>query len=227
MKRLSFLIIPAILMMPLLSQAQIIFGAHGGIHPNKVQIKGISESWLPENSYWTGATAGIHAEIPINERLSFRPELNYAEKGFRVKEGFEFDIFNIPVPIGAEAITRVQYLELPLLLKYTLSEGPVRPYIFAGPHLSYAIDGQVDLKANLILDFNIGSYDIDMTNNLYNQFEVGGIAGAGLVFEAGRADIFLQGSFQHGFTDMLDDPIVDIRIRNSGFNITAGVQVPF
>lgn len=207
--------------------AQITFGAHGGIHTNKVLISGISDSWIPENSYWTGATAGFHMEVPLSSGLVFRPELNYTEKGFRVKEGFEFDLWNIPVPVGVEAITRVQYLEMPLLLKYTLTEGPVRPYLFGGPHLSYAVDGQVDLKAHLILDFNIASFDLDMTDNLYNQFEVGGIAGAGLAFDAGKATMFIQGSYQQGFTDMLDDPIVDIRLRNSGFNLTAGIQLPF
>ena len=227
MKRYHLLILVAILTSPFLAQAQVILGAHGGIHSNKVQIKGISESWIPENSYWTGANAGLHLEVPITERLNFRPELNYVEKGFRVKEGFEFDLFNIPVPIGAEAITRVQYIEVPLQLKYTFADGPVKPYIFGGPHISYAIDGQIDLRANLILDFNIASFNIDMTNNLYNQLEVGGLVGAGLNFEAGRSNIFLQGSFQHGFTDMLNDPIVDIRLRNSGFNLTAGVQIRF
>ncbi len=227
MKRLSILALIAMFVMPCFAQAQITFGAHGGFHSNKVQIKGISESWVPENGYWTGVTAGLHAEFPMLGRLAFRPELNYIEKGFRVREGFEFDLFNIPIPIGAEAITRVQYIEIPLQLKYTFTDGPVQPYIFGGPHFSYAVDGQIDLKANFILDFNIGSYDLDVTNDLYNQFEVGAIAGAGMTFQAGRSNLFLQGSFQHGFTNMLDDPIIDIRLRNSGFNVTAGIQIPF
>lgn len=227
MKRLPLITLFALFLMPAFTQAQITIGAHGGFHSNKVQIKGISDSWIPENGYWTSGVAGIHAEIPLLDGLAFRPELNYIEKGFTVREGFEFNLFNIPIPVGAKAITRVQYIEVPLQLKYTFSDGPVQPYIFGGPHVSYAVDGQIDLKANFILDFNIGSYDIDMTNDLYNQFEVGAIAGAGLTFQAGRSNLFLQGSFQHGFTNMLDDPIIDIRLRNSGFNVIAGIQIPF
>lgn len=227
MKRLPLFLFNVCCTLPLFAQTQIQFGAHAGLHINKVQIDGISESWLPENRYWTGVNAGIHAEIQLTDQLSFRPELNYVEKGFRVREGFEFDLFNIPIPIGAEAITRIQYVEVPLQLKYTLLDGPVQPYFFGGPHVSYAVDGRIDLRANLILDFNIGSFDIDVTNDLYNQFEVGGLAGAGISVQAGRGNVFIQGSFQHGFTDMLNDPIVDIRLRNKGFNLTAGIQMPF
>jgi hypothetical protein len=227
MKRNAFFTLAAFCAFPFVMQAQISIGAHAGIHSNNVQIKGIADSWLPENRYWTGAQAGLFVELPLTENLSFQPGLQYIEKGFRVKEGFDFNIGAIPVPIGAEAITRLQYIEMPLLMKYTFGESIIKPYVFAGPHLSYAMDGKVDLRANVILDINIGSYPINLNDDLYNRFEVGGIAGAGVLFETGRVNTFIQASFQHGITDMLDRPLIDLRLRNYGFNLGAGVQVPF
>lgn len=227
MKRNAFFTLMLLWTIPLAMQAQLNIGAHIGMHSNKVQIKGVSESWLPENHYWTGVNTGLFIELPLTDNLSFQPGLQYVEKGFRVKEGYEFNIGNIPVPLGVEAITRLQYLEMPLLLKYTFGENVIKPYLYAGPHFSYAMDGRVDLRANVILDVNIGSYPINLNNDLYNRFEVGGLAGAGLLFETGRANTFIQASFQHGFTDMLDRPFIDLRLRNYGFNLGAGVQVPF
>ncbi|MBP9933073.1 MAG: PorT family protein, partial [Chitinophagaceae bacterium] len=129
MKRIAFFTLAAFCAFPFVMQAQISIGAHAGIHSNNVQIKGIADSWLPENRYWTGAQAGLFVELPLTENLSFQPGLQYIEKGFRVKEGFDFNIGAIPVPIGAEAITRLQYIEMPMLMKYTFGESIIKPYV--------------------------------------------------------------------------------------------------
>ena len=227
MKRLALMTLGLIFLLPFLSDAQISIGVHGGIHTNKVQVTGIAEAWKPKNDYFTSYNFGIFAEIPMLNGFSFQPGLNFVEKGFRVNANTDFDLGDINIPIGVEARPRLNYLEMPLLLKYTYGEGPMRIYGFAGPHFSYAMDGKVDLIARAIVDFKIGTIDMNLDNNIYERFEVGGIVGLGTNFDTGPVQTFIQGSFQHGFTNMLDDPIIDIRLRNYGFNLTAGIQYAF
>lgn len=214
--------------LPGTANGQISLGAHGGIHTNRVAIRGIAEEWRPNNRTLVAVNTGIFAEIPLMNGFSFQPGLSYIEKGFRVSASTEdFDLGNLPISAGVEAIPRLRYLELPLLLKYTYGEGPVRPYLFVGPHFSYALDGVVDYRATAILTFDLGRSNINLDNDIYRRFEIGGIAGLGLEFDTGPLTTFFQGSFQHGFTNLLDPPLIDLRLFNYGFNVSGGIKYAF
>lgn len=227
MKSNYFFIALTVTFLPLLLQAQINVGIQGGIHTNYVSVKGISESWMPEQALLTGINLGVYAELPLQNGFSFQPGLTYIEKGFRVKEGYEFNIVQVNVPVGIEARPRIQFLELPLLMKYTYGEGFAKVYGFVGPHISYAVDGDIELIGKAIVDVRLGRYPINLSNRTFNRFEVGGIAGAGVAFQTGHVHTFFQGSFQRGFTDMLETPILDIRAYNYGYNILAGIYYTF
>jgi hypothetical protein len=207
---------------------QISIGAYGGIHTNRVKVRGIAEEWRPNNRTLVAVNTGIYVEIPLLNGFSVQPGLNYLEKGFRVRVSTEdFNLGNVPVVAGVEAIPRLRYIEMPLLLKYTYGEGLVRPYIFAGPHFSYAMDGVIDYRATAIVTFKLGRNNINLDNDIYRRFEVGGLAGLGVAFTTGPFDTFFQGSFQHGFTNLLDPPLIDLRLFNYGFNVTGGLSYSF
>lgn len=227
MKRilLSLALLPFLL--PAGLQAQITIGAHGGLHSNKVRISGLAEEWTPRNHYVHSYNLGLFVDIPMLNNFSFQPGLNLVEKGFLVRATTDFNFADIPIPAGVEATTRLTYLEMPLLIRYSYGEGIVKLYGFAGPHFSYATNGRVNLRAIAIVPINLYNYDLDLSDDLYNRFEVGGLAGIGVAFKTGPLNTFIQGSYQHGFTNMLDDPIIDIRLRNYGYNLTGGIQYTF
>ncbi|MEP6472981.1 MAG: porin family protein, partial [Gemmatimonadota bacterium] len=79
----------------------------------------------------TGFVAGGFVDIPLGERLGFEPELLYVQKGART------DING-----GLQSTLKLDYLELPLLLKLllpTASSTRVGPNFFAGPAIGFKV----------------------------------------------------------------------------------------
>ncbi len=227
MKHLPVLLL-SLFAAPIVSHAQISMGVQAGIHTNKVLIRGIADEWKPKHQSLTTFQGGVYLDIPLQNGFSFQPGLMYMEKGFRVSLSTDdFQLGDIPVAAGVEAIPRLQYLEAPLLVTYTYGEGIIQPYVFAGPQFGYAVDGYMDFKARAILTFDLGREDLDLKDDIYNRWGVSGVAGLGLRLQTGPAMVFFQGSYQQGFTDMLNTPIVDIRLYPYGFNLTSGIRFTF
>ncbi len=174
-----------------------------------------------------GLSAGIYSELPIGSGFYFAPELNYAQKGFKVQESTSLDVFGLTLPIGAEATTRFHYIDMPLILKYKLSEGSVQPYIKAGPTIGYALSGTVTTRLNSFIDIKIAEIDLNPQGDLYNAFEIGGVVGAGLEFPTANGKFNIDASFSHGFTDVLDEPVIDLRVRNRAFGVGIGYSLRF
>ena len=227
MKRLTILIIAGLAFAfnnTMMAQSPII--VKGGLLLNNVTVAGIGEAFTPDKAYLPGWQVGLFTEMPMGDQLSFTPGLQLSEKGFMAREGFNINVFQAPVELGATIETRIRYLQAPLWFKYNLSEGPIKGYITGGPTLGYALDGQIRTKANFILDFNISRHDLNLTNDMYNRFEVGAGIGGGLEYDTGRGSILLEASYQRAFTDILSDPIVDVRVRNHGFGLNIGYKIP-
>lgn len=198
----------------------------GGLLLSNVTVNGISDAFTPDRAFLPGYQIGVFSEIPMTGALSFVPGIQFAEKGFMTQEGFNVNLFQVPVELGVTAETRLQYLQIPLWLQYTAGNGPIKGYVTGGPTLGYAVDGRIRTKANFIMDFNIGTVNLDLSQNLYNRFEVGAGLGAGVAFDTGKGSILLDASYNYAFTDILADPIVDVKLRNHGLAINLGYKIP-
>ena len=224
MKRLQLII--ASLFITLGLSAQHSLTVKGGLLLSNVSVNGISDAFTPDKAFLPGYQVGVFTEIPMGEALSFYPGIQLAEKGFMTQEGFNVNLFQVPVELGVTAETRLQYIQTPLWLKYSMGNGPVKGYVTGGPTIGYAVDGRIRTKANFIMDFNIGTFDLDLGKNLYNRFEVGAGLGAGVEFDTGKGSIMLDANYSHAFTDILADPIVDVKLRNHGLGINIGYKIP-
>ena len=204
------------------SNAQISVGIKSGMNFGTAKFSGISESLIPNTSNSVMPMAGVNFQYRITDQLSFQPEFNYLQRGFRASEGTQFNLFDIPIPVGITAITRINYLELPLQLKYKFTTGNVQPYIMAGPSVAFAASGTIREIANLLVDINIGTQTINLSNNNFNRWEAGGRLTAGVAFKTILGEIQLEGSYYHGLTDFFRNPIVDVHAYNKGFTLQAG-----
>ena len=208
-------------------QAQISVGAKIGANFADTRVDGLLGNLAPEQTTFTGFTAGVMAEIPMINALSFRPELNYIQKGFTVSQSFDVDLIGIDMEVGAKARTRINYIELPLLLKYSIGSDAAKVYAIAGPSIAYAANAELNPVATFIVDFNLPSIPINLDNNIYNRWEISGVLGAGGEVKAGNGKVFADARYNLGFTNMLNNPIVDLRIKNQGFNVSAGYAYSF
>lgn len=110
--------------------------------------------------YRTGVHAGLFAELAW-PAFSIRPELSYSRKGFEFESG------------NAKVDARLNYIDIPVLLKYRLSSrffllgGPqvsfltTTEYAYSGEHRDYRLkaDG-IDLSLLVGAGVTLGRFDI-------------------------------------------------------------------
>jgi hypothetical protein len=226
----NFLMIFALSFATYAAQAQVAIGLKGGANFADTRINGVTASLLPDLSAYPGWVAGINAEFPITGGLSFNPEFNFNQKGFVASAAFLTDflgISEIDAPVGLTFKTRMDHIELPLIMKYSFkNEGPLNTYIFAGPSVGYMVNDEIRPVASFIFDINLPKLPIP--DNLLNKWEVGAVIGAGAqVKVSNHGKIFGDIRYQHGFTNVLNNPIVDIDINNRGIQLAAGYAYIF
>ncbi len=207
--------------------AQISVGVKVGSNFADTRVNGLVQNLTPEQTVFTGFTAGIVGEVPVLGNLTFRPEFNYIQKGFTVSQSFDIELLGIDMPVGAKARTRINYLEMPLLLKYNIGNENVKAYVIAGPNVAYAANAHLRPIATLLIDFNLPRVNIDLSNDIYRRWELSGTLGAGGEIKAGNGKVFADARYNLGFTNMLNNPVVDLRIKNQGVNISAGYAYTF
>lgn len=205
--------------------AQVQVGIRGGANWGFASKPEFLGSLTPTLHPSPGPTGAIFLDIPVSDRVSFRPEVAYVQKGFLVKEGFELNIGNFNLPLGARIAYQSNTLEAPLLLKINLSEGAVQPYLIAGPAVSYAINGRVRTRATAL--FTTQPFDVDLDyGNTLNRWDVSAVGGLGFAMDAGPGKFFVEGRYTHGFTRQIQVPVVNVNVRNRGVAISLGYAFP-
>lgn len=118
MKKLVLVTVITVLGLSNVNAQEIKFGAKAGL--NFAFITGDnSEDFDPTSDF----NFGILAEIPISEKFSFQPELLYSGQGYDTS-------------INSEGYIGLNYLNIPLLAKYYVSE---KLSVEAGPQIGFLL----------------------------------------------------------------------------------------
>lgn len=206
--------------------AQVSLGVRAGYAVNNVYTTDGLGALAPNFLNLDEANVGLVLEVPITNQFSFQPELAYTTKGFGLNQGLDAELLGVELPVSASAETRIRYVELPLLAKLKFGQDALQAYFTAGPTLSYATKGQIDTRANLLLEFDLGTVPLNLDNLDYQRLEIGATVGAGLQYDFGPVQAFTDIRYMRGFTELYDIPLLEERVRNTGFGINAGLMVP-
>ncbi|GAB2598017.1 porin family protein [Spirosoma areae] len=207
------------------SFAQVQVGIRGGANWGFASKPDYLGSLTPDFHSTTGPTGAIFLDFPISDRISFRPEIAYVQKGVAIKEGFDVKIGGFSLPLGATVAYQSQNLEIPLLAKVNLSDGPVQPYLIAGPAVSYALDGRIRTRASALVTTK--PFDVDVNyGEMLSRWDVGAVGGLGLSMDAGAGKFFIEGRYTHGFTRQIQVPVVNVNVRNRGVAVSVGYSFP-
>lgn len=209
-----------------ISIAQFNIGTKASVQFSTVNVDGVNTAFIEKRTN-EGFDISIFSTIPVTENFSFQPELSYNEKGFEVGQAVDINLFNVNLPIGVSAVTEIKYVQAPLLGRYEINGQKGGVYFLAGPSVAYATKGNLRTKVNSIIDINLTNTDIDITNENYNRFEFAGQVGTGAFLNLGGAKLFGEFKYHHGFTDLLADPILDVRLKNRAFSLGAGLEFSF
>ncbi len=183
--------------------AQTSFGIQAGVTSANMKIKEDGENQDLNSKF--GFTAGLFANVGLSDNFSFRPALNYTQKGGKD----EFDFMGTQV----KSTIILNYLEIPLNFVYTSNPGSGF-FIGAGPSLSFGLSGraktEVDGQEDKV-DVNFG----DKVDEL-KGFEFGGNLLAGYLMTGG---ISIAVNYNMGFSNISNAPNSEVKNRYLGVRI--------
>lgn len=160
-----------------------------GINISKQTIEGISNEKVK-----VGFQGGVGFNVSTGlGAFSVQPELNFLNKGTKVKVA------------GGNADLKLNYLEVPLLAKYSF--GPV--YVNAGPSLGLLLDKESKVR--------------NQYGEKLKKLDFGVQMGAGLAIPAGPGKVIVDGRYNLGLSNL--GKVNDI--KNRGIMASLGYAIPF
>ncbi|MCB0664248.1 MAG: PorT family protein [Saprospiraceae bacterium] len=205
--------------------AQFYTGIRVGGNLNNVSLPTIIDLVAPNVEYLPGVNLGITTEYGISDHFSIISEANYQEKGFRIRENMDVNLFNLDIPLGVRVDTKVRYVDIPVMAKYAFGNGGVKGYLAAGPQVSYALNGRVKTRADFLFDFNLTNIPINFSTVNYQRFDVAAVIAAGVDIPAGNGKVFFDARFSQGLSDSFKLPVIDLNIKNHGFGFGVGYKM--
>jgi Outer membrane protein beta-barrel domain len=207
------------------SQAQFSIGVRGGIINASFNYSELAAG--QSSSERLGLIGGLLAEFRINEGFAIQPEVNYVQRGDK-----KTSVFTLPFISNIETTNevRINYLEIPVMLKGGFKVGPARLDLLAGPSLSLAMSGTDKTKivtTNLITNTTSeDSYtnDLDFEQDIQKS-DVNLQGGAMLSFALGGSRFFVDGRYIYGLTNLSKTD--EVEITNRGISLTAGLFFGF
>jgi hypothetical protein len=199
-----------------------------GISTN-LNIATVSESGLDNNEGFLGiktanfGTVGLHYQRNLDPNWTLVTGLNYSRRGAKSKIYQNITLFGEEIELGARLVHRMNYLEVPVLFQYKFNtnKSKVSPYIFFGPQFAYETGYEIAVKAHILVDINLFDYNVNISNGIFNRYDISAVAGGGLAIPIKSGEINLNASYVYGFTDLLDDPVVDFNLKHR--NVRVGV----
>ncbi len=161
----------------------------------------------------TGFFAGGYTNIPVSENFSIEPSLYYSQKGYELNGALDVKGFGF-LSAGAKAVLRLQYIEVPVLLKANFNGFQ----IFAGPQISYL--GKADFKTTAgVLGINLLNNTMDATSQ-FNRWDMAVTGGVGYKFANGMN---MMASYDYGLTKI--DPNNNVNAHNRGIKLGVGIRL--
>jgi Outer membrane protein beta-barrel domain len=188
---------------PLLAQQRFSAGPRVGLNFSKLEGDAVTNSFRP------GLTAGAFLMYSSLNHFGISADVLYSQRGAHYP--------NVGGPGGNPVDMRINYLEIPVALRYFLTlNGNFRPNLFFGPSLA------IKLNANQSATTN-GTTFTDDINSLVKPLELGILGGFQLNFPGffGERQRFLvDARYTYGLTNILALP--GSNLNNSTITVTLG-----
>jgi hypothetical protein len=122
-------------------------------------------------------------------------------------------LFNAQRSTGDHGVrVDLQYVEVPVLLRFSVLPGPVKPFVYAGPSFGFKLSGKVTQS---------GEPDIDIKDRL-RPMETSVAAGAGVRLDLGGLGVIGDVRYLANTQDILKSGDV-ISVRVNTWTLSAGI----
>ena len=139
--------------------------------------------------------------------LALQPEVLVFTKGSDVDAG------------TSDFQSKIDYLEIPVLLHFGLGTGVISPYLAAGPSFGFEIGCEVEQDP--------AGTDTDCDNfaslSDRKSFDLGLTGVAGLQFRLGPGALLVEGRYIHGLSNISEESATEV--KNRAYAIMAGYSI--
>jgi hypothetical protein len=183
------------------------FGIAAGINSST-----FSGSDTEDASRRTGFIGGIFLVAPLAPGFAIQPELLYSMKGAKFDDPTE----------GVTGTFKMDYVEVPLLVRFDLvSSGGVKPFLYAGPAISFKAGCKVDAEGQ----GQSVSLDCDEfgSDTKFKTVDYGAVIGGGLAFDMAGKMFTIGARYNHGLGKIAEDSETKHRV----ISVLATLEFPW
>lgn len=155
-----------------------------------------------------GFTFGILTDIPIGQKCSIQPALNFVQKGTE-DEDPDFD---------EKMKLNINYLELPVNFIYRANSSGNHFFFGGGPAIAYAISGKLKYEWS----GNKEEYDVNFGNDESDDFKPFDFGINGLVGYQLKNGLMFTLNYTHGFGNLIIGDADDGKLKNTSFGLKIG-----
>ncbi len=181
------------------------FGVKAGL--NLANITNAEEGKVRPNFHIGGVV-----EFTINDKFSIQPELIYSRQGSKAT----MDIFEMGTNISADAVMKLDYINIPVMAKYYLAEGFS---IQVGPQVGFLVGSEMDVEVSAM------GMTVKTSENIkeeVNSVDFGVNFGLGYELPIG---VFFDARYNLGITKVNSESFEDMKnSQNSVFQLSVGYK---
>ena len=204
MKKILFISI--VLFSSVLTFAQTNFGAQIGCNASHLKLSSSYESLQSEKyAGIVGFVMGVVMDSKLDNNWSFRPELNYTQKGYKRKNANN----------NLYASTSLYYVEIPLNITYNVGTSLGTLFMGAGPSVGYGVYGVIKNSGST----NYATFDGADKANHFKRFDCGVGLLAGFKFKSGS---FFSVGLSNGLSDINPNISDNTTYKNNCISVKLG-----
>jgi hypothetical protein len=206
--------------------AQVQLGLQAGTNLGDVSLDPTPEGI--STSIRTGFMFGGILFYSFSPILGLQVEPAYVQKGAQTV----YSETDGGMTLKLERTLNVDYIDIPVMLKASFGDGPVRPYVLAGASVAFKLGDEKFEIDKLTIDGQ--DYTSEIPSELKAIWEKAEVKstdfilnfGGGIIIPLGQVNIFIEGQYNLGLTDVNDDPDDNTEIKTTGIQVKAGVLFP-
>jgi len=203
---LSLLFCSLLVALPLPAQH---FGLKAGLN-----IAGLQGDYPIELKSLSGFRFGGFFTLDLGGGLQIQPEAYYAQKGASYESSSS--IYGIAYSIKGKL--KLDYIEIPVLVKYVVQSASVEPFFYAGPYLGLKASAKGEVTAD-VEGFGGQTETEDLEDVKSTDFGV--VFGAGVSLPLGSIDLIVDGRYTLGLSSISED--LTESVKNGVLSILVGI----
>jgi len=159
-----------------------------------------------------GLSGAVGINFNLTQNISIQPSANLIQKGFKINDNGDIISF------------KMNYIDIPVLLKYTFSNGSFSPYISIGPSLGVSLGTKSLYNEGGEDEVYVQAYphSNNVNTGFFKNTNFSILGSLGISKSGKKGNLFLEAGYQLGITDFFLETGDDNIMRHRGISVSVG-----